>query len=69
MIKVYDRPRHYEIAFSFRDIAQELLQNVAQTREWEFAGWWNNWNLDQPIGRRTKPDRIDRPIVLLRRRQ
>ena len=31
----------------------------------EFVGWWNDWNLDQPLGATT--DAIYRPITLLRR--
>ncbi len=33
-------------------------------RHFEFVGWWNNWNLDQPL---EEAQKIDRPIALVRR--
>jgi SAM-dependent methyltransferase len=43
---------------------QEFLCFVAHHEEFEFVGWWNNWDLAQPVEKATK---IDRPITLLRR--
>jgi len=28
------------------------------------VGWWNNWNLSQPL---EQADKIDRPIALVRK--
>lgn len=44
---------------------QELLELVSGMGLFEFVGWWNDWNLDQPLGATT--DAIYRPITLLRR--
>ncbi|MEW6185232.1 MAG: class I SAM-dependent methyltransferase [Thermodesulfobacteriota bacterium] len=44
---------------------QEFLLMVEHKTEFEFIGWWNNWNLGDPL---PSPNPITRPIVLLRRR-
>ncbi len=43
---------------------QEFLCFVSGFKHFEFVGWWNNWNLLQPL---EQAEKIDRPIVLLRR--
>ena len=43
---------------------QEFLLLVEKSKKFEFIGWWNNWNLEEPI---EKAARIDRPITLIRR--
>jgi len=43
---------------------QEFLLLVEKSKRFEFIGWWNNWNLDEPIEKATH---IDRPITLIRR--
>lgn len=43
---------------------QEFLQMISNSRFWEFVGWFNNWNLADPLGSSLK---IDRPVILLRR--
>jgi len=43
---------------------QEFLLLVEKCGKFEFIGWWNNWNLDEPV---KKAKRINRPITLLRR--
>ena len=43
---------------------QEFLLLVEKSKNFEFVGWWNNWDLEEPIG---KAVRIRRPITLLRR--
>mgnify|MGYP001027436160 CR=1 FL=1 len=43
---------------------QEFLCLVSRLRDFEFVGWWNNWDLTQPL---EKASKIDRPIALLRR--
>ena len=47
---------------------QEFLQLIEHTGEFEFLGWWNNWDLECPLGNVTDPQQISRPIALLRRR-
>jgi SAM-dependent methyltransferase len=47
---------------------QEFLQIIKHTEEFEFVGWWNNWNLERPLGEVKDPKRINRPIALLRRK-
>ncbi len=43
---------------------QEFLCFVSSSKHFEFVGWWNNWDLGQPLERANK---IDRPIALIRR--
>lgn len=45
---------------------QEFLLLVERNSKFEFLGWWNHWNLDEPIAKSTT--RISRPIILLRRK-
>jgi len=44
---------------------QEFLELVDKNGKFEFIGWYNNFDLDQPLERATK---INRPITLLRRK-
>jgi hypothetical protein len=43
---------------------QEFLLFVAARNDFEFVGWWNNWDLTQPLNSTQK---IGRPIAILRR--
>jgi SAM-dependent methyltransferase len=43
---------------------QEFLMLIEKRRAFEFVGWWNNWNLAEPIEKATH---IERPITLIRR--
>ena len=43
---------------------QEFLLFVAARSDFEFIGWWNNWDLTQPLGETQK---IIRPIIILRK--
>ncbi len=45
---------------------QEFLQLLASQGVFDFAGWWNAWDLEQPIAAAAQP--LFRPIALLRRR-
>jgi SAM-dependent methyltransferase len=44
---------------------QGFLFFISGRRDFEFVGWWNNWDLGQPL---QKADKIDRPVVLVRRK-
>lgn len=44
---------------------QEFLLFIRHCTDFEFMGWWNNWNLNDPL---PSPKPIQRPIVLLRKR-
>lgn len=46
---------------------QEFLQIIERIEGFEFVGWWDNWNLDKPLGEIQDPKKISRPIALLRR--
>ena len=48
-----------------RDIyPQEFLLLMASRSDFEFVGWWNNWDLTQPLnGTQT----INRPIIVVRK--
>jgi SAM-dependent methyltransferase len=43
---------------------QEFLFFIITRNDFEFVGWWNNWDLTQPLGEIQK---ISRPIIILRR--
>ncbi len=43
---------------------QEFLLLVDKSGAFDFVGWWNNWNLKEPI---EKAKKIDRPIALILR--
>jgi SAM-dependent methyltransferase len=43
---------------------QEFLYFISSLKGFEFVGWWNNWDLSQPL---EKTDEISRPIILVRR--
>lgn len=43
---------------------QEFLCLVDRNPDFEFVGWWNHWDLSQPL---EEAEKIDRPITLLRR--
>jgi len=44
---------------------QEFLRFIELNGLFEFIGWWNNWNLDQPLENCRE---ISRPIIVIRRR-
>lgn len=44
---------------------QEFLLYVQSRGDFEFLGWWNDWNLDHPLG---GTEVINRPIALVRKR-
>ena len=44
---------------------QEFLELVNKNGKFEFLGWFNNFNLEQPV---EKAERLSRPITLLRKR-
>ncbi len=43
---------------------QEFLLLLEKSGKFEFIGWWNNWNLEEPID---GVERVSRPITLIRR--
>jgi len=43
---------------------QEFLCIIRNLKQFEFVGWWNNWNLSQPL---EDVKEISRPIALVRR--
>ena len=47
---------------------QEFLRIIEQTGDLEFVGWWNNWDLQEPLSFVKDSGSIERPIVLLRRK-
>ena len=53
-----------ETGMSRKIYPQEFLLFVAARGDFEFVGWWNNWDLAQPLGETQK---ISRPITILRR--
>jgi hypothetical protein len=68
-LEVNDRGKKFDIVGTDVKRAiypQEFLMFVYSLRDFEFLGWWNNWNLKKPLER--ADGKINRPIVLLRRR-
>lgn len=47
-----------------RIFPQEFLAFVRDCTDFEFIGWWNDWDLGQPL---TGVHGVDRPITVLRR--
>ena len=45
-------------------LPQEFLLLVDKSKAFEFIGWWNNWDFEQAM---EKAERVDRPIVIIRR--
>lgn len=43
---------------------QEFLCFIKTLEHFEFVGWWNNWDISQPL---EQAEKIDRPIALVRR--
>ena len=43
---------------------QEFLNFLSLRGDFEFMGWWNNWNLKKPL---SGTEKISRPIVIIRR--
>lgn len=44
---------------------QEFLLFISHRQDFEFIGWWNNWDLAKPL---TGNEAISRPIVILRKK-
>lgn len=45
---------------------QEFLFFISLRSDFEFVGWWNDWNLSAPLNGN---DAINRPIILLKKRE
>ena len=58
--KVFETERVNKVIFP-----QEFLELVGRNGKFEFAGWYNNFNLAEPLEKATK---INRPITLLRKK-
>lgn len=43
---------------------QEFLQFIGRHPCFEFVGWWNDWNLDEPL---EEAESIQRPLIVIRR--
>ena len=68
VLQVDDNGRQFEIKGSNVHRAiypQEFLRMMEYSPDFEFVGWWNNWNLEQPLD---FADKISRPIILIRRK-
>jgi SAM-dependent methyltransferase len=61
----HGKPSQLETTETVRVIfPQEFLLLTEKSREFEFIGWWNNWDLAEPLGGAWA---IERPIALIRR--
>jgi len=43
---------------------QEFLMFLSTRRDFEFIGWWNNWDLSKPLEGKEK---ISRPVIVVRK--
>ena len=67
IIEVNDHGKHYMITGKNVKRAiypQEFLCLMHSLKDFEFVGWWNNWDLNQPLEQTAG---INRPIALVRR--
>ncbi len=74
--QIYEDTAHLEIddhgtkrtiedrAVRRRIFPQEFLAFVEHHPAFEFVGWWNDWDLDQPLDGQTP---VNRPIITVRR--
>jgi len=66
-LSVDDHGRHRTFEMHERNRAilpEEFLEFVDRRSDFEFVGWWKDWDLDQPI---TTNDNVGRPVAILRR--
>jgi hypothetical protein len=66
-LNINDRGRHRRLQIVERNRAvfpREFLNFVRSRSDFEFVGWWRDWDLAQPI---TETALTTRPIALLRR--
>ncbi len=45
-------------------LPEEFLRFIAEREDFEFVGWWDNWDLERPIAAESK---ATRPLALVRR--
>jgi SAM-dependent methyltransferase len=67
VLEVDDHGKHHTISGKSVNRAiypQEFLCLVRSSKDFDFIGWWNNWDLGQPLEQASE---INRPITLLRR--
>lgn len=67
-IKVYNNNQSFDLSSHSIKRAvypQEFLELIKTMEQFEFVGWWNNWDLEEPLT--DKISNIFRPITLLRR--
>lgn len=66
-VNVNDHSRHRRFEMVERNKAifpPEFVEFLSRRSDFEFVGWWKNWNLNLPIDDFTN---VTRPVVLLRR--
>jgi len=66
-IRIDDHGRHKKFEMIERNRAifpQEFLLFIEHRTDFEFVGWWRDWDFDQPI---VGESNISRPIALIRR--
>lgn len=69
-LEVDDHGRRLAVAEkSFRRAIypQEFLRMLEARKDFEFVGWWNDWNLAYPLEAWPASCKISRPITLIRR--
>jgi hypothetical protein len=67
-LDVNDRGRRRKLQMVERNRAinpNEFLAFVRNRPDFEFVGWWKDWDLSQPI---TDTTTVTRPVALLRRK-
>jgi hypothetical protein len=59
-----DKKEFQETGLIRKIYPQEYLLFITSRNDFEFMGWWNNWDLTQELG---ESQEISRPITILRR--
>ncbi|GMV95516.1 MAG: hypothetical protein AMXMBFR82_52940 [Candidatus Hydrogenedentota bacterium] len=66
-LDIQENGEHRELedtAIRRRVFPQEFLAFIAAHPHFEFVGWWNEWDLNQPIDGTTP---VNRPVIVVRR--
>ncbi len=67
-IDIDDHGEHHRLEMVERNLAlfpADFLRFLKSRDDFEFVGWWSEWNLERPIER---ADDVYRPLVIIRRK-
>ncbi len=59
------KQKHFEMVEKNKSVLpEEFMEFINNRNDFEFVGWWRDWDLHQPI---ITPEHITRPVALVRR--